>query len=81
MSDIKRAFVSRFGEEGRILNLDFSQLEVIGAATLSMDENLIADVAAGRDMHRYFAAQLFNVTEEEVTKAQRDITKRFTFAF
>lgn len=80
MSDIKRAFVSRFGKEGVLLNLDFSQLEVIGAATLSMDENLIADIEAGRDMHRHFASQLFNVPEEEVTKAQRDITKRFTFA-
>lgn len=80
MSDIKSCFISRFGEGGRILNLDFSQLEVIGAATLSGDENLIADIAAGRDMHRYFAAKLFSVPEEEVTKAQRNITKRFTFA-
>lgn len=79
MSDIKSCFISRF-EDGRILNLDFSQLEVIAAATLSMDEQLIADIAAGRDMHRFFAAQLFNKTEEEVTKAERSITKRFTFA-
>lgn len=78
MSEIKHCFVSRF-PEGVIVEADFSQLEVIGLAALSMDEVLIEDLLAGRDMHRYFAAQLFNCTEAEVTKAQRTLTKRFTF--
>lgn len=79
MSRIKEAFVSRF-DGGVLLNLDFSQLEVIGLAILSQDPVLIDDILSGRDMHRYFAAQLFGITEEEVTKAQRKTVKQFTFA-
>lgn len=79
MSRIKEAFVSRF-DGGVILNLDFSQLEVNGLAILSQDQQLIEDILAGRDMHRYFASQLFGITEAEVTKAQRDVVKKFTFA-
>ena len=78
MSEIKHCFVSRF-PEGVIVEADFSQLEVIGLAALSRDPLLIEDLLAGRDMHRYFAAQLFNCTEDQVTKAQRTLTKRFTF--
>jgi hypothetical protein len=62
------------------MEADFSQLEVIGLAALSMDPALIEDLLSGRDMHTFFAAQLFGVPESEVTYAQRKITKRFTFA-
>jgi DNA polymerase I len=78
MSEIKHCFVSRF-PEGVILEADFSQLEVIGLAALSKDPMLIQDLLEGRDMHRYFAAQLYGCKEEEVTKPQRTLTKRFTF--
>lgn len=79
MSRIKEAFDSRF-PEGVILNTDLSSAEVIALAILSNDQNLIADILSGRDMHRYFAAQLFGIKEEEVTKAQRSLVKKFTFA-
>jgi DNA polymerase-1 len=79
MSDIKSCFVSRF-PDGVILEADFSQLEVVGLALLSGDQALIDDILAGRDMHRYFAARLFNKEEEDVTSAERSLTKRLTFA-
>jgi hypothetical protein len=78
VSRIKECFVTRF-PEGALVEADFSQLEVIGLAALSQDPQLIEDLRAGRDMHRFFAAQLYNKTEEEVTKAERTLTKRFTF--
>jgi hypothetical protein len=62
-----------------LVEADFSQLEVIGLAALTQDPQLIEDLRAGRDMHRFFAAQLYNKPEEEVTKAERTLTKRFTF--
>lgn len=78
MSDIKSCFISRF-PEGLIVEADFSQLEVIGLAALSQDPVLIEDLLAGRDMHRFFAAQLFNKPEDQVTKGERTLTKKFTF--
>lgn len=79
MSQIKACFTSRW-EDGVILECDFSQLEVVGLALLSGDQTLIDDILAGRDMHRYFAARLFNKEEKDVTSAERSLTKRLTFA-
>lgn len=78
MSDIKSCFPSRF-EEGVILESDFSQLEVVGLAALSLDPNLIEDLLQGRDMHRYYTAQRLGITEEEVQPRDRTFTKKMTF--
>jgi DNA polymerase-1 len=79
LSDIKSCFVSRF-PDGVILECDFSQLEVVGLALLSEDPVLIEDLLAGRDMHRYFAARLFNKEEKDVTPSERSLTKKLSFA-
>lgn len=79
MSRIKEAFDSRF-ENGVILNTDLSGAEVIALAILTHDPVLIDDINAGRDMHRFFAAALFKIPEEQVTKNQRSLVKKFTFA-
>ena len=71
--------MSRF-PDGVILETDFSQLEVIGLALLSNDPVLIEDILAGRDMHRFFAAKLFNKEEKDVTSSERSLTKRLSFA-
>lgn len=79
MSEIKSCFESRF-TNGVILEADFSQLEVVGLALLSQDQTLIDDILAGRDMHRFFAARLFNKEEGEVTPNERSLTKKLSFA-
>lgn len=78
MSEIKSCFPSRF-PNGVILESDFSQLEVVGLAALTMDPVLIQDLLDGRDMHRKFAAERYGITEEEVTSTQRTLTKQMTF--
>lgn len=78
MSDIKDCFPSRWSD-GVILESDFSQLEVVGLAALSLDPVLIEDLLAGRDMHRYFTAKRLDITEEEVTPKERTFTKKMTF--
>ena len=50
-SDIKTVFVSRFGPEGKIIQSDFSSLEVYVQAILTQCKQLIADLKAGLDMH------------------------------
>jgi DNA polymerase I-like protein with 3'-5' exonuclease and polymerase domains len=79
MSKIKECFDSRF-PNGVILNTDLTSAEVIALAILSNDPLLIEDILSGRDMHKHFASLLFKIPEEEVTKAQRTLVKRFTFA-
>lgn len=78
MSDIKSCFVSRF-ESGRLVEVDFSQLEVIGLAILSGDKVLKSDITSGMDMHRLRAAELFGKREEDVTPAERFLAKRLSF--
>ena len=50
MSNIKFCFTSRF-EGGKIIEADFSQLEVAGLAIVSGDKTLKQDIRDGIDMH------------------------------
>jgi hypothetical protein len=50
-SDVKTVFVSRFGPEGKIIQSDFSSLEVYVQAILTECAQLILDLRAGLDMH------------------------------
>jgi DNA polymerase I len=79
MSRIKECFDSRWKPDGVLLEADFSQLEVIGLATLTMDPQLIKDIASGMDLHTVRAAELFGISEKEVTKEQRRLAKAFSF--
>ena len=58
MPTIKDCFISRWGTEGRIMEVDFSQLEVIGAAEISGDSNMRKDILDGVDSHSQSAAWL-----------------------
>lgn len=58
MSNIKKYFTSRW-ENGKIVEMDFSQLEIIVLAHLSQDPQMMKDIRDGIDMHCVRAAQLF----------------------
>ena len=58
-SKVKEMFSSRFGENGRIVEVDYSALEVVALATISGDQNLMRMLIEGIDMHCYrLAAKL-----------------------
>jgi DNA polymerase-1 len=78
MSSIKACFKSRY-PEGYLMEVDFSQLEVVALAILSGDTVLKNDILSGRDMHRMRAAELFGVPEADVTDAQRQVCKQLSF--
>lgn len=50
-SEIKRVFSSRWGEQGKIGQIDFSQLEVVVKAFESQDPAMLQDVRDGVDQH------------------------------
>jgi len=73
--DVKRAYISRF-PNGKILELDYSQLEMVALAYLADDKQLIEDINNGRDMHR----ELYNgMYGRYPTDAERKPFKRFSF--
>ncbi len=71
-SDVKSVFVSRFGEEGRITQSDFTSLEVYVQAILTGDKQLIADLLSGVDMHCMRASATFSVPYAHVVASVAD---------
>ena len=74
---IRQAFVAPAGSV--LLGADYSQIELRVLAHLSGDENLVAALTHGMDLHRLTASYVFSVPETAVTPAQRDAAKRINF--
>ena len=88
MSKIKECFPSRF-KYGNLYEFDYSQLEVIGLAVLSKDNQLKIDLRSGIDMHCQNAANMYNQGYADVKRwvadgvqewvDKRQIAKVFSF--
>lgn len=63
---MKEMFTSRFGSEGRIVEVDYSALEVVALASISGDKNLLKQLLAGTDMHCYRLAGALGEPYDEV---------------
>jgi DNA polymerase I-like protein with 3'-5' exonuclease and polymerase domains len=70
-------FSSRFGEDGVIIELDWSQLEVGAAALIFQEDLLKVELLNGLDIHLENAKRLYD--REEITKKERKIAKAMTF--
>lgn len=64
-SEIKGIFVSRFGSKGRMIEADYSQLEVVVQGLLSGDKQLILDLCNRIDFHCKRVAAKYGCTYEE----------------
>ena len=73
---IKKAFISRWGADGSLVEFDFSQLEVAVLAHVTGDLQLIDDIKHGRDIHSELFKQMF---KRFPTKDERKWFKRLTF--
>lgn len=78
-NEIKGLFSSRFGDEGCILNADYSQLELRIAGVISGDKVLEEVYVSGADLHIATASKTFKVPIEEVTKDLRTKAKSVGF--
>jgi DNA polymerase I - 3''-5'' exonuclease and polymerase domains len=66
--------------EGRKLCIvDYSQIELRILAQVSKDPAFVRAFQSGADLHRTTAAQVFNISVDQVTKEQRDFAKRLNF--
>ncbi|HEY4542260.1 MAG TPA: DNA polymerase I [Noviherbaspirillum sp.] len=74
---IREAFVAPPGSV--IVSADYSQIELRIMAHISGDENLLRAFAAGEDIHRATAAEIFSVAPAEVSSEQRRYAKVINF--
>lgn len=74
---LRAVFVS--DEEKRLVDADYSQVELRVLAHMSGDEHMIDAFAHGEDIHRKTASQVFNVPVEEVTPELRSAAKAVNF--
>lgn len=76
--EIRKAFIAS-SPEGLLLSADYSQIELRIMAHLSGDTDFIEAFNSGKDIHLATAAKIFKVTEDEVTKEQRNRAKTANF--
>ncbi|MBI2800779.1 MAG: DNA polymerase I [Gammaproteobacteria bacterium] len=74
---IRKAFIAPAGT--LLVAADYSQIELRIMAHLSQDERLLAAFAAGTDIHRATAAEVFGRTPEMVDDDQRRAAKAINF--
>ena len=74
---IRQAFIVPKGQV--MVAADYSQIELRIMAHLSKDEGLLSAFAAGQDVHKATAAEVFGVTVNEVTNDQRRSAKAINF--
>ena len=74
---IREAFIAPPGS--RIVSADYSQIELRIMAHISGDEGLLSAFAAGEDIHRATASEVFGVPLGEVASEQRRYAKVINF--
>jgi DNA polymerase-1 len=74
---IRQAFVAPAGS--KLVSADYSQIELRIMAHLSGDRGLLDAFAAGEDIHRATAAEVFGAAPAEVTSEQRRYAKVINF--
>ncbi len=74
---IRQAFIAP--ENNKIVAADYSQIELRIMAHLSQDKGLLEAFAAGRDIHKATASEVFSVALDEVTSEQRRSAKAVNF--
>jgi DNA polymerase-1 len=74
---VREAFVA---DEGNVIvSADYSQIELRIMAHISGDESLLKAFAAGEDIHRATASEIFSAKLEEVSSEQRRYAKVINF--
>ena len=77
-NEVRKAFIADKGNV--LLSLDYSQIELRIAASLSEDPEMIKVFTSDVDFHKATAARIFNVSEEKVTANQRRDAKTINFS-
>lgn len=71
-SKVKAMFTSRWGDSGRIIEVDYSALEVVMLAAMTKDTDLLKLLIANTDMHCYRLAFKLNEPYADVVAKCKD---------
>lgn len=74
---IREAFIAPPGH--KIISADYSQIELRIMAHISQDDGLLKAFAAGEDIHRATAAEVFGIPLDQVDQEQRRYAKVINF--
>jgi len=74
---IREAFIASPGYQ--IVSADYSQIELRIMAHISQDEGLLKAFAAGEDIHKATAAEIFGIQVDQVDSEQRRFAKVINF--
>ncbi len=77
-NEVRKAFIPDRGHT--LLSLDYSQIELRIAASLSGDEEMMKIFKSGGDFHTATASRIFGVKESDVTPKQRRDAKTINFS-
>lgn len=77
-NEVRKAFIAEKGDV--LLSLDYSQVELRIAASLSGDEEMIRIFRSDGDFHTATAARIFNIKDSEVSPQQRRVAKTINFS-
>lgn len=75
---VRDAFIPREGN--KLVLVDYDQMEVRLTAHFVNDPDYIQAIMTEEDIHRYTAAQIYTVSQGEVTKPMRQVTKNAVYA-
>lgn len=73
----RRMYVSQFGDEGCIVQIDYSQIEVRVAACLSNDPLLLEVYRKGEDVHTATMMRMFKISREKAADMEKNKPKKF----
>ena len=76
---VRQAFIAPTGH--KLVAADYSQIELRIMAHLSEDPSLLKAFAAGQDIHRATAAEVFGVPTDDVSIDQRRSAKAINFGY
>ncbi len=76
--EIRKAFIPS-DPKGVIMSADYSQIELRLMAHMSQDPHFVEAFKSGKDIHAATASKIFGVTEEELTREQRNRAKVANF--
>ncbi|WP_017444243.1 DNA polymerase I [Gayadomonas joobiniege] len=74
---VRKAFVAQQGY--KIMAADYSQIELRIMAHLSQDKGLLTAFSEGKDIHRATAAEVFDISLDDVSSEQRRSAKAINF--
>lgn len=76
---IRNLFVSRFGEDGVLVSVDYSKFELCISAYLAREVKLIKALREGVDIHSLNAAFAYDKDPADVIYEERAVAKSITF--